>query len=236
MKSAILYDIDELTKRCEALADKAYLKNTLALIPTDWKMIGVRTANIRKLASEYAVRINRKEDFDELIAYLDEAFDRKNLTLVALGFEILNKRSKFLERKVLENIKMWVPLVSDWAVADGMSISITGSLLEKNLISLNDLSFLKDHPNIFGRRIYITSMVLPIRKDTSDINLFLSEIKHFIPDKNKYIYKAVSWVLREGTKKFKTQISAFLEWHSEKLHSSVVREVRNKIETGKKYG
>jgi 3-methyladenine DNA glycosylase AlkD len=236
MKSVILFDIDELIKRCEALSDEAYLKNAMALIPTDWKMIGVRTANIRKLASEYAVRINRKEDFEELLKFLDEAFDRKNLTLVALGFETLNKRSKFLERKVLENVKRWVPSVSDWAVADGMAISITGSLLEKNLISLNDLSFLKDHSNVFGRRIYITSMVLPVRKDTSDINLFLSEIENFISDKNKYIYKAVSWVLREGTKKFKTQIHAFLERHSEELHSSVVREVRNKIETGKKSG
>jgi 3-methyladenine DNA glycosylase AlkD len=236
MKSVILFDIDELTKRCEALSDEAYLKNSLALIPTDWKMIGVRTANIRKLASEYASKINRKEDFDELIKFLDEAFKRKNLTLVALGFEILNKGSKFLERKVLENVKRWVPLVSDWAVADGLSLVITGKLLLDNRITLADLSFLKIHPNIFGRRIYITSMVLPIRKDNCDINLFLSETENFVRDKNKYIYKAVSWVLREGTKKFKTQIFAFLEQYSEALNSSVVREVRNKIETGKKSG
>lgn len=236
MKSVMLFDIDKLTKRCEALSDEAYLKNAMTLIPTDWKMIGVRTADVRKLASEYAGSINQKADFNELMEYLDKAFERKNLTLVALGFEILHKRSKYLEQNVLENIKKWVPLVSDWAVADSLSLVITGKLLLDNRITLADLSFLKIHPNIFGRRIYITSMVLPVRKDTSDINLFLSEIEHFIPDKNKYIYKAVSWVLREGTKKFKAQISAFLEQHSEELHSSVVREVRNKIETGKKSG
>jgi 3-methyladenine DNA glycosylase AlkD len=231
-----LFDFAEVTGRCDALSDQTYLQNTLPLIPTDWKMIGVRVANIRKLASEYSDRINRKEDFIELIDFLDEAFNRKNITLAALGFEILNKRKKFLEPNVLENVKKWIPLVSDWAVADGMAIIITGSLLEKNLISLDDLLFLKDHSNVFGRRIYITSMVLPIRKDICDVNLFLSEIEHFIRDKNKYIYKAVSWVLREGTKKFKKQISSFLERHSEELHSSVVREVRNKIETGKKSG
>jgi 3-methyladenine DNA glycosylase AlkD len=231
-----IFVIAEMTKRCEALSDEVHLKNALALIPTDWKMIGVRTLNIRKLASEYAVKIKRKEDFDELLVYLDEAFNCKNLTLVALGFEILNKRTKFLEPNVLGNVNKWIPLVSDWAVADGMAIRITGSLLEKNLISLNDLSFLKNHSNVFGRRIYITSMALPVRKATCDINLVLSEIESYIKDKNKYIYKAVSWVLREGTKKFKSQISAFLAQHSEELHSSVVREVRNKIETGKKSG
>jgi 3-methyladenine DNA glycosylase AlkD len=236
MKTVKLFDIGEITGRCEVLSDKESLSNAMIAIPTDWKMIGVRTLNIRKLASEYAVKIKRKEDFDELLVYLDEAFNCKNLTLVALGFEILNKRTKFLEPNVLGNVNKWIPLVSDWAVADGMAIRITGSLLEKNLISLNDLSFLKNHSNVFGRRIYITSMVLPIRKGICDINLFLSEIEHFIRDKNKYIYKAVSWVLREGTKKFKTQIRVFLEQHSEELHSSVVREVRNKIETGKKSG
>lgn len=236
MKSVKLFDIEELTELCESLSDREYLNNALVAIPTDWKMIGVRTANIRKLASEYASRINRKEDFDELIAYLDEAFDRKNLTLVALGFETLNKRSKFLERKVLENVQKWVPLVSDWAIADGIAIFITGRLLEKNRINLSNLSFLKNHSNIFGRRIYIVSMVLPVRIGSCNIALFLSEVELFIRDKNKYIYKAVSWVLREGTKKFKAQISAFLERHSEELHSLVVREVRNKIETGKKSG
>jgi 3-methyladenine DNA glycosylase AlkD len=231
-----LFDIGEMTGHCEVLSDKESLSNAMIAIPTDWKMIGVRTANIRKLASEYAYRIKRREDFIELIDFLDEAFNYKNITLVALGLEIMNKRSKFLAPEVLENVKKWVPLVSDWAVADGMAIRITGSLLEKNLISLDDLLFLKNHSNVFGRRIYITSMALPIRKGICDINLFLSEIEHFIRDKNKYIYKAVSWVLREGTKKFKTQIRDFLEQHSEELHSSVVREVRNKIETGKKSG
>jgi 3-methyladenine DNA glycosylase AlkD len=232
----MLFDSDEMTKRCEALADEAYLKNALALIPTDWKMIGVRTANVRKLASEYAGKINGKKDFGELIKYLDEAFLQRNLTLVSLGFDILNKKIKLLEPNVLKNVKKWVPSVSDWAVADGMAIIITGKLLEQNLINLNDLSFLKIHPNIFGRRIYLASMVLPIRKGTCDIAFFLSEIELYIRDKNKYIYKAVSWVLREGTKKFPKQISAFLEQHAEELHSSVVREVRNKLDTGKKSG
>jgi 3-methyladenine DNA glycosylase AlkD len=197
-------------------------------------MIGVKTADMRKLASEYARRINDKTEFNEIMDYLDKAFDLKNITLVALGLEIIRNKSEYLEASFLVKVKPWIPSISDWAVADGIAIIITGSLLEKGLISLKDLEFLKRHPNVFGRRIYITSMVLPIRKDTCDINLFLSEIEKYISDKNKYIYKAVSWVLREGIKKFKMQISRYVEQHSTELHSSVVREVLNKIETGKK--
>ena len=228
------FDINEMRKRCEALSDEAYLKNTLTLIPTDWKMIGVRTADLRKLAAEYANRIKGNAEFRDIIDYLDKAFETKNLTLVTLGFEIISRRSEFLEPSVFTKVKEWIPSVSDWAVADGLAITLTGSLLQKDLINLKDLEFLKNHPNIFGRRIYITSMVLPIRKDNCDIALFLSEIERYIGDKNKYIYKAVSWVLREGTRKFKTQISRFIEQHSAELHSSVKREVLNKIETGKK--
>lgn len=229
-----LFGLDEILERCEALSDPIYLKNSLPLIPTDWKMIGVRTANVRKLASEYALKIHGKEDFDKLLDFLDEAYNHKNITLVAVGLEILRKRNKYLEPSILSRLKNWVPLISDWAVADGTAIIVTSSLLEKNLISLDDLLFLKNHGNLFGRRIYITSMVLPIRKENCDIGLFLSELEYFIKDKDKYIYKAISWVLREGTRKFKPQIAVFLEQHSKELHSLVVREVRNKLETGKK--
>lgn len=229
-----LFSLDEILERCEALSDPIYLKNSLPLIPTDWKMIGVRTADVRRLASEYSAKIHQKEDFNELLDFLDDTYSQKNITLVALGLEILRKRNMYLEPSILNRLKNWIPLISDWAVADVTSILITSSLLEKNLSSLDDLLFLKNHNNLFGRRIYITSMVLPIRKENSDIDLFLSEIESFIKDKDKYIYKAVSWVLREGTRKFKPQIAAFLEQHSNELHSSVVREVRNKLETGKK--
>lgn len=234
MSERILLDVDEILKRCSELSDESYLKNVEALVPTDWEIMGVRTPDIRRLASEYSKQIKLKSDFQAIINYLDESFKRRNLTLVALGLEIINKRSALLDRTILANIKKWIPSMSDWAVADGIAITLTSRLLKEGLIEMKDIDFLKKHSNVFGRRIYIVSMVLPLRSIDCDIRSFLSETENFIPERDKYIYKAISWVLREGTRHFQKEISAFVEKHSWDLHSSVVREVRNKLETGKK--
>jgi 3-methyladenine DNA glycosylase AlkD len=55
-------------------------------------------------------------------------------------------------------------------------------------------------------------------------------------ERHPMITKAVSWVLREMTKKHREQVAVYLEENGDVLASHVVREVNNKLRTGLKSG
>jgi 3-methyladenine DNA glycosylase AlkD len=48
------------------------------------------------------------------------------------------------------------------------------------------------------------------------------------------IVKAVSWALREATKSHPDKVRTFINRYKSVLHGSILREVRNKLTTGKK--
>jgi len=47
--------------------------------------------------------------------------------------------------------------------------------------------------------------------------------------------KALSWALRELAKRDTDPVKDFINSHQNRLHPRVVREVNNKLKTGKKY-
>jgi 3-methyladenine DNA glycosylase AlkD len=55
-----------------------------------------------------------------------------------------------------------------------------------------------------------------------------------IGDRHPMVTKALSWALRELTKRDIDRVESFLSTHMDKLAPLVIREVRKKIDTGRK--
>lgn len=76
----------------------------------------------------------------------------------------------------------------------------------------------------------------PLR-ESSDIRLItlaLQNVDQLKTERDTLIRKAVSWVLREGVKRHADAIRAYLDTHQDALGKTTAREVRGKLETGKK--
>lgn len=83
------------------------------------------------------------------------------------------------------------------------------------------------------------SLVLLTRlvRDTNDkkfLNIALHCIDFLKTEKDILITKAVSWLLRDMIKNFRTEVAEYLNQNSNTLPKIVVREVKNKLSTGKK--
>jgi|GEM_PF-5040141 len=233
---ANIIDIDEVIKKCEALADSEYQKNVSKGVPTEWQIIGVKTPVIREYAKEFPGSVKTEEDFKDLLVFIDEAFEKKIIEPLSLGLSIIDKRKKFYNRSMLDHVKRWAPEIADWAVCDGIGMIITSHMLLNDIINIQDLQFLKNHENLFARRLYIVSFLQVLRKGTGNFDRCLEELADFVDDHEKYIYKAVSWMLRSGVKSHPDKIVKFLNTYRDRLHSSVVREVERKLTTGRKSG
>jgi 3-methyladenine DNA glycosylase AlkD len=55
-----------------------------------------------------------------------------------------------------------------------------------------------------------------------------------VRDRHDMVVKALSWALRELSKRDPPAVSAFLDRHSQQLAPRVLREVKNKMRTGLK--
>lgn len=112
--------------------------------------------------------------------------------------------------------------------------NLLGSMIIKKVITPGDIFNFRHHSSIWGQRLAIVSLVLPLRKGFGDVNSHLNTIAFFASRREKMIVKAVSWALREGTKSHPELIREFIRQHENILHSSVLREVRNKLNSGLK--
>ncbi|TKJ40631.1 hypothetical protein CEE37_06610 [candidate division LCP-89 bacterium B3_LCP] len=231
---------DEILKQLEPLADEEYresIDHFTPQTPTEeggrWTSVGVRVPVLREFEKSLFKQLKTSEDYEMLVAFTDEAYKRRIRELAALGFGGLCRLKKYWRKDLLDYIHEWVPLLSDWGMTD-----ITGGLLcymiLQDIITIDDLVEYRDYPSVWGRRLLIVATVLPLRKGVGDVDRYLEIISWYRNSREKMIVKAISWALREGSKSNPDKIREFIERHSEELHSSILREVRNKLDKGLK--
>ncbi len=75
---------------------------------------------------------------------------------------------------------------------------------------------------------------LPSRGGTGDVPRTLRTCRLLVADHEDMVAKAMSWALREVAKRDPAAARAFLARHRGRLAARVVREVTNKLTTGRK--
>ena len=92
-------------------------------------------------------------------------------------------------------------------------------------------------PDRWWRRAALVSTV-PInnkaRGGSGDVSRTLDICKILVTDHDDMVLKAMSWALRELGKHYPTAVRSFIKSHQRALAPRVIREVRNKLETGLK--
>jgi hypothetical protein len=72
------------------------------------------------------------------------------------------------------------------------------------------------------------------RGGQGDVHRTLKICRMLICDRDDMVIKALSWALRELSKRYPVPVSSFLEQYDEQLAARVKREVTNKLRTGLK--
>jgi len=165
--------------------------------------------------------LRSEQDYRAALALTDVAFIRRQRELAVIGVEALAKLKKYWEFDLLGHVRHWIPQISDWSICDTVGY-LLGLMILNGVITVDNIHDLKDHPSIWGQRVLIVA------------DAYLATISFFNGRREKSIIKAVSWALREGTKSQPEKIKAYIERYSNELHSTILREVRTKLEKGVK--
>ncbi len=216
--------------------DQAFIRRYLG---TPRMVLGVRTDDLRKLAKDTAQQHKDAPDAYWL-ALLDQLYDGDLFEQRALAGILLGALHPLRRRLELARLRAWLDGQVGWAEVDITCQSgwTDAELLARWLEWDAFLADLSESPNVSLRRASLVLLVSPLRgsADPRLTQRALANVQRRQHERDRMITKAVSWVLRSMIATQPETVRAYLEAHTGALQSTVVREVRTKLETGRKSG
>ena len=216
--------------------DQAFIRRYLG---TPREVLGVRADDLRKLAKEVA-KANQAWDDAAWMALLDalyagDLFEQRSLAGLLLG--VLHPLRRRLD---LAHLRGWLAQQAGWAEVD---TTCQSAWTDKEVLArwkdwgpfLDELS---QAGNISLRRASLVLLVTPLRHNAEPrlTQRALANVQRLQGERDRMITKAVSWVLRSMVAEQPETVRHYLDKHAGELQATVLREVRKKLETGRKGG
>ncbi len=178
--------------------------------------------------------------YDDWITALEDLFAGKWLEEKLFAGIILEQYPKYRKQLSLAQLDVWLGRLEGWQEVDNTCQSTFGA---KEMLARWDewdtfLRGLSTDDNIHKRRASIVLLLVALRESDDDRfwSLAVTNINQIRHEKDKLISKAVSWVLRTTIKYHRDAVVRYITDNQADLPAFVVREVENKLQTGKKSG
>ena len=127
--------------------------------------------------------------------------------------------------------------ISSWSSVDSFARTLSGPAWRDGLISITTIQAWAQSEDRWWRRAALVSTValnVRSRGGTGDVEQTFAICRMLVKDHDDMIVKALSWALRELVVHDSQAVKEFIRRHQDELATRVIREVRNKIETGLK--
>ena len=204
--------------------------------PTVQKAMGVSNPEIRAVIKE----TRKKHGPGEPAEWIDLC-----KSLVATGvfecqgiaFELIGRDRKLLDALTYNDLSALGKNLDNWASVDLYSVGIFGVLWRKGVVRDNHIYALLGSDNFWDRRVAVVSTValnLKSRGGIGDTVRTIRVCERVVDDHHDMIQKALSWALRELSKRDREAVISFLERYEDRLANRVVREVNHKLDFGTK--
>ena len=127
--------------------------------------------------------------------------------------------------------------IHSWGEVDSFACYVSGPAWRERKVSDHVIRSWAQSPNRWWRRAALVSTV-PLnnhaRGGTGDTVRTLMICRMLVHDRDDMVIKALSWALRELSKRDRRSVELFLRKYQRVLSPRVIREVHNKLETGLK--
>jgi 3-methyladenine DNA glycosylase AlkD len=198
---------------------------------------GVSTPVKRKIAKDWA-NANKDISVKEYVRVLTllfkgESYEEKTVAGLLLGY--LPEQREIMGPKYLDS---WLNYLEGWSEIDSLCYGNFSAeeILDNWFIWKSQIRSFSKSGNISKRRASLVLLTAPVRNsDNNELSkLAFNTVDRLKGETDVLITKAVSWLLRELIKKHRGLVSSYLDSNEKELPRIAVREVRNKLKTGKK--
>ncbi len=227
----------ELLAEIKKVADNIDKEPPKGYLGSSHQNYGLSNPQKREIAKAWK-KDNKDISVDEFVALLNSLFQGKSYDEKTLAGMLLGYMTKQRRKINPAKLDQWLDELEGWAEIDGLcqSTFTAQELLDNWQEWKKWLKRFNQSQNISKRRASLVLLVKPVR-DSEDIrltDLALENIQGLKSEDDKLITKAISWLLREMTKKHHQLVEDYLNENEDSLPAIAVRETRKKLETGKK--
>lgn len=219
-------------------ADEARREKAVSYFPTALEVVGVAAPAMRAVARRYGGRLADTPP-EDVVALAIELVNRRTHEGRQAGWEIVGRRRDavaLLDRDLLERLARGN---DNWASVDAFAVTLSGVVWRQGGIADEDVADWAASRDRWWRRTALVSTV-PLNKKsrggTGDVLRTLAVCQRLADDRDPMVAKALSWALRDVSPHDRHAVERFLDGHDDVLLPFVTREVRNKLETGRKSG
>lgn len=193
-------------------------------------------ATIRKVRRGISARIRMESPSDVLgvanvLVARDRGFDR------FVAYELVAAHRKTMERLTAAGLLKLGKGMDSWDDVDVFASFVSGPAWREGRISDSEIARWAKSKDLWWRRAAIVSTV-PLNNKTrggkGDAGRTLAVCKLLLHDREPMIVKAISWALRELSKRDAGAVEVFVADNDENLAPLIRREVRAKLTTGLK--
>lgn len=155
----------------------------------------------------------------------------------AIAFELIGRNKKLLNALTYQDLMdLWRNL-DNWASVDHYTVGIYGVLWGKGVVKDQHIEKLLNSDNFWDRRVAVVATValnLKSRGGSGDTPRTLAVCEKVVDDRQDLIRKALSWALRELSKRDPQAVRDFMDKYQNSLAGLVIREVNHKLDFGTK--
>jgi len=219
---------------------------SLARTPSDHPASGGYGTRLRRLGLrgselDAAARDTRREcralDARAVLRVARELAEGGTFEAGLLAFLLLERHRPAAESLGARGLERLAHDPDNWVTADSFACLLSGPAWRRGQVSDARIRAWARSRSRWWRRIALVSTVplnLPSRGGTGDLPRTLRICALLAADRDDMVVKGMSWALREAAKRDPDTVRAFLARHEGVLAARVLREVRNKLETGRK--
>jgi 3-methyladenine DNA glycosylase AlkD len=227
-----------LLKEIEARADASYAKVVERSISSHLTVYGLRVWEIRRIVKSWR-RQHQDMSLEDLLPLVDTLWAGHSREERMVALELLQHYPHLIPELPWAWFDQRLKDLDNWELTDVLGVGVLGPWVafqpEQGKRQLHELLSYED---VWTRRLGLAAAVGLARSQqgTETLSLALGLVDQIKQERHPMITKAASWVLRYLTRDHPTEVAAYLEQNEALLAGHVLREVRNKLRTGRKGG
>jgi 3-methyladenine DNA glycosylase AlkD len=193
-----------------------------------YEVLGIYTIDIKQISKELLTEL--PENWIEALCELraEPVYEAK-----VLAVNIAVRKHKSFEKGHWTQFSKWVDDCEGWALVDNLCCDLLSVFVMRWPELIEKSSTWSRSRNLWKRRSSLSLIIRPVRTGDFAAQLF-ERMSDLAADHDPMIHKAVSWGLRSAITTNRKEVEKFLHEYSQVLKPAVIREVRTKLDTGRK--
>jgi len=228
--------VKEILEALSDLGSAERREKSKTYFPSAQKVVGVTNPDIKAILKEIKTSYGPGTP-SEWIKLCKALVASGVFECQVLAYEMIGRDRKLLDALVYSDLSALGKNLDNWASVDHYTVGIFGVLWGRGVVEDWHIDKLLESDNFWERRVAVVSTValnLKSRGGKGDTPRTIAVCERVVDERHDMIQKALSWALRELSKRDREAVLDFLEKYQKRLSNRVLREVNHKLEFGTK--